>query len=92
MFLLASPLLGFSSPSIQGIFPRMLSLMNILLSVSSDRSSSFLLLKSFHQDCARLAQHRWPKMVSTDGPIRYVRELASREADTLVRSPIRGHQ
>jgi hypothetical protein len=31
----------------------MLSLMKILLSVSTDRSSSFFLLKSFHQECAR---------------------------------------
>jgi hypothetical protein len=29
------------------------SLMNILLSVSTDRSSSFSLLKSFHQKCVR---------------------------------------
>jgi hypothetical protein len=32
----------------------MLSLMKILLSVSTDRSPSFFLLKSFHQDCARV--------------------------------------
>ncbi len=53
MFLPVPSLLGFSSPSIQGIFPRMLSLMKILLSVSTDRSPSFFLLKSFHQECAR---------------------------------------
>jgi hypothetical protein len=46
-------LLGFSRPSIQGFFPRMFSLMNILLSVSPSVSASFFLLKSFHQDCAR---------------------------------------
>jgi len=35
------PLSDFSSPSIQGILPRMPHVMNILLSVSSERSSSF---------------------------------------------------
>jgi hypothetical protein len=48
------PLPSFSSLSIQGFLPRMPDVMNILLSVSSGQSSAFLLLKSFHQDCARV--------------------------------------